>query len=125
MENLKPHQRKGIHALLSLLSIIVSAFIIMYYWKIEDLYGLIQVPVQILILVVIFIFIQLGKRYITAKQNWWDWMYYIGLIAIAMPIFFAKDSSYNMFLIVAQIGVLFLPLPILIDAYFISKPKES
>lgn len=116
---------KAVRSIISLVGLILSSMIIMYYWSIADITQLIRVPMQVMILVLIYIGLQLLKRNVVKKQNWWDWLYYIGLFAIALPIFFTKETNYDLTLKLAQFGVLFLAIPIFIEGYFIVKQNHS
>jgi len=116
---------KSIRSIISLVGLILSSMIIMYYWSIIDLIQLIKVPMQVMILVLIYIGLQLLKRNLVKQQNWWDWLYYIGLFAIALPIFFASPSNFELVLKFSQFGVLFLAIPIFIEGYFIVKQYHS
>ena len=119
------NQKRALTALILLASIVISALIIMYYWGADSLYGIAYVPMHIMILVIIYILLQLAKRYVTSTQNWYDWLYYIGLISIALPVFFASTENINMYLKLVQIGTLFLAVPILLEGYKIINASKS
>lgn len=116
---------KTLRSILSLVGLVISSFIIMYYWSANTLEAIKYVPVQIMVLILVYILLQLVKRMITKAQNWWDWLYYIGLMAVALPVFMANESNYSTFLIAAQLGIAFLAIPILIEGFYIVKENHS
>lgn len=123
MEQVK--NTKSISAIIALASLTVSYFIVMHYWRATELHDIKFIPTFVLILCLVYVGIQMLKRNVIKKQNWWDWIYFIGLIAIAITKFFVNSTNFELMLKIAQYGVLFLIIPILIEGYFITKPKES
>ena len=73
------------------------------------------VPMKIMIFAFCYILLQIIKRFIFRKQNWWDWLYYIGLLAIVIPSYLATDSNYSAMLLFAQVGTCFLIIPLIFD----------
>lgn len=116
---------KTLRSILSLVGLVISSFVIMYYWSADTLEAIKFVPVQIMVLILVYILLQLLKRVITKSQNWWDWLYYIGLMAVALPVFMANDTNYTTFLTATQLGVSFLAIPILIEGFYIVKENHS
>jgi len=86
-----------------------------HYWTTDDLEGITQIPTFTLILTLVYILIQISKRYIFKNQNWWDWLYYLGLIAMMLPTVLANDSNASLFHILTDYGTLFLIIPIFFD----------
>lgn len=116
---------RTILSILSLVGLIISSFVVIYYWNSNTYYQVKKVPMQIMILVLGYICLQFIKRTITKKQNWWDWLYYIGLLSIALPVFLASTENFENFLLAARIGSLFLIIPILIEGFYIVKQLKA
>jgi hypothetical protein len=96
--------------------VIVGFLINYYYWSNDSLNSMKHVPLYVMILAFVYILLQILKRYISKKQNWWDWGYYIGLIAVMLPTLLINEENTNFFNIVCNYGVLFLLLPVVKDA---------
>ncbi len=87
----------------------------MYYWSVDDLLSIKSVPMHILIVTVIYILIQISKRYAVKSPNWWDWLYYLGLIGMMLPVFLATEENQSTYHLIADIGAPFLVIPMLFD----------
>lgn len=107
--------KKAIHSILLLVSLLLGALVLFYYWKAEVLVDIKFVPINIMILVLVYIATQFLKRVLTKIQNWWDWLYYISLVTIALPVFIGSEQNVNWLLPMTQFGVLFLIVPVLIE----------
>ena len=114
---------RGITALILVAGLVISGLVINYYWASNDLADIKAVPIHIMILLIVYIGLQLFKRIVTKKQNWYDWLYYIGLASVAIPVFLADSTNYASYLLIAQLGTLFLVVPLLIEGYYLNKPK--
>jgi len=112
-------------SILSLIGLIISAYIAIYYWESNSYVEIRYVPMQIMLLALIYIGLQFLKRTISKQQNWWDWLYYVGLTTIALPIFIATPENFNLYLTLAKIGSLFLVIPILIEGFYIVKQQKA
>ncbi len=108
-------KKKRNKIILLILSTIVSCVIISYYWSNSTLSSISLVPISVMILALIYIVIQIAKRFFIKEYNWWDWLYYIGLISMMIPTFFANSENESTFHFVTDYGTLFLIIPILLD----------
>lgn len=113
MESLR--KNKLFELLLIVLMAILAGMCILYYWSIDSFESLKFVPMKIMIFAFCYILLQIFKRFIFQKQNWWDWLYYIGLLGIVIPSYFASIDNFNTMLLFAQIGTWFLIIPLLLD----------
>lgn len=113
MESLK--KNKIVELLIVILMGVFAGICIAYYWSISSFEGLKFVPMKIMIFAFCYILLQIIKRFIFRKQNWWDWLYYIGLLAIVIPSYLATDSNYSAMLLFAQVGTCFLIIPLIFD----------
>jgi hypothetical protein len=88
-----------------------------YFWASETLSELQRIPLLILIYAVLYIGLQLLTRKLSEVKNWWDWVYYVGLLAIMIPTFLATEKNQNIFNIVSDYGTICLILPVLVDGW--------
>ena len=116
-------QSKAILITLMLLSLGVSGVIIYYFWTHSDYNSMKNIPVYVMLLALGYIMIQIARRYITKKQNWWDWIYYAGLAAMMIPNFFVEENTVETYDMLSDIGVLFLVVPIFFEARTLLKEK--
>jgi hypothetical protein len=117
---------KFVFALLILAKLFLAAMIILYFWNVNTLVEITKLPLYVLILTVVYIGFQMVTRRFSKKQNWWDWIYYIGLAAIMLPVVMAKPENEKIFHLLTDFGILFLLFPVLIDGYnFVKNQKES
>ena len=117
---------KFVFALLILAKLFLAATIILYFWNVNTLVEITKLPLYVLILTVVYIGFQMVTRRFSKKQNWWDWIYYIGLAAIILPVVMAKPENEKIVHLLTDFGILFLLLPVLIDGYyFVKNQKET
>jgi hypothetical protein len=117
---------KFVFALIILAKLVLATTISWYFWNVNTLLEITKLPLYVLILTVVYIGFQMVTRRFSKKQNWWDWIYYIGLAAIMLPVVMAKPENEKMFHWLTDFGILFLLLPVLIDGYyFVKNQKES
>lgn len=102
---------------------IFAGMVVAYYWDNDSLESIKYLPMRVLIFVFGYILIQISKRFVFRKQNWWDWLYYIGLIAVILPVYFVSDTSLATFQLVAKIGTIFLIIPVGFDLVQLFKEK--
>lgn len=117
---------KFVFALLILAKLFLAATITLYFWNVNTLVEITKLPLYVLILTVVYIGLQMVTRRFSKKQNWWDWIYYIGLAAIMLPVVMAKPENEKIFHLLTDFGILFLLFPVLIDGYyFVKNQKET
>jgi len=121
MDKLKDSKLLKIVMLTTML--IFAGMVIVYYWNSDSLESMKYIPMRILIFVFGYILIQISKRFVFRKQNWWDWLYYIGLIAVILPVYFVSDTSLETFQMIAKIGTIFLVIPIVFDLIQLIKSR--
>lgn len=108
-------ENRKVYLLLLILSLCTGGAISLYYWTHDTLKDVRYIPLYMAILAFVYVLLQMLKRYLFSKGNWWDWLYYIGLLAVALPTFFMTDANAGMFHLFAEIGTLFLIFPVLLD----------
>ena len=95
----------------------IAVLINFYYWSGQSLSLIKDVPLYIMILAFGYILLQILKRYITRNQNWWDWLYYIGLLSMMLPTLIADEGNSDVLNRVCDFGAVFLLLPAVKDLY--------
>jgi hypothetical protein len=98
--------------------LILSVLICMYFWNSTELIQIKQIPVYLLVMSVVYIGLQMYTRKISTVHNWWDWVYYIGLVSIMVPVSIATSENEKIIHLVTDIGTICLILPVLADGYF-------
>ncbi len=100
--------------ILSTALLIIGVYVVFYYWTIDELSQLRDLDSTLLSAVVIYLAIQLIKRYVKKKVSWYDWLYYIGLVAILSPLLLATSTADWLFDL-TKYGSIFILLPPLIE----------
>ncbi len=95
----------------------LSFLICTYFWKSDDLNSIQQIPIYILALTAIYIGLQLLTRKLSQVQNWWDWVYYFGLLSIMLPNLFATNSNQHIYHFISDYGTICLIIPAMIDGW--------
>ncbi len=104
-----------IRIIILIIMIVIGGIIINYYWRNDSLDSMVRVPMGILIWTFAYILCQIGKRFFFKKRNWWDWLYYIGLVVIILPRSLATPDNLSSFQLITDMGILFLLIPVLFD----------
>lgn len=104
-----------IRIVLLIVMLLLGGIIVNYYWSNDSIESMVSIPMWVMIVTFIYILCQIGKRFVFKKQNWWDWLYYIGLFAIILPRFFATADNLSFFQLATDIGIVFLLVPIFFD----------
>src|SRR5690554_3573787 len=77
---------KGVLYLLLVILIVSALFVFQYYLFASTITDLRTLPTSLLIAVIVYILTQLIKRFIQKKMPWYNWLYYVGIIAIIIPL---------------------------------------
>jgi hypothetical protein len=70
---------------------------------------------SVLIIALVYIILQIINRHYGGVRNWWDWTYYLGLLAMFVPSLMADEDSLQMYSFITDYGVLFLFMPIVMN----------
>ena len=112
-------------ALTIIAKLVLAVLIAWYFWNATTLIEIKQLPVYILIYAVVYIGLQMVTRKLSKVTNWWDWVYYIGLLSIMIPVLLASTENEVMFHAITDYGIICLILPVLVDGYFfVNKPSK-
>ena len=106
---------RTLRIVLIILSLGLAGAIVRYYWLYDSLESIVDVPEYVMVLALVYVFLQIIRRKYSSKQQWWDWLYYLGLIAMIIPTLLA-DSTYLVYYnYLTDYGTLFLILPVLLE----------
>jgi uncharacterized BrkB/YihY/UPF0761 family membrane protein len=103
--------------LVIVVKLLLAVLICLYFWQHDDLNSIIQLPIYILVLSVVYIGMQMLTRKLSNVQNWWDWVYYGGLVAIIVPVMLATEEKLSIYNAITDYGTIMLILPGLVDVY--------
>lgn len=117
-------ENRTIGILLVALSLIFGTAIIYYFWSVETLEACVNLPVYVVILSFCYVLAQILKRYFFNRKNWWDWLYYIGLLAIVLPSFLMTEKNASFFHLFTDFGTFFLIIPALLDGKLMLNNKS-
>ena len=110
-----------IFAVLIFTKFILSFILCLYFWNATTIILLKQIPISIVLVAIIYIGLQMLTRKISKIHNWWDWVYYAGLLSIMITVFFTTLEFLKFFQYFVVFGTLCLIVPVIIDGYFLIK----
>jgi hypothetical protein len=110
-----------IQLLMLIILFAVSLFVAYHYWFVFDQFALRELPTLIWSGLIIYILIQLIKRMITKKMEWYDYSYYIALIVVLLP--FIVPANPEWLLTLTRYGVLFLLISPLVELFKFSRRR--
>lgn len=105
--------------------LVLSVLICMYFWNATELIQIKEIPIYLLVLAIAYIGLQMTTRKLATVHNWWDWVYYMGLVSIMVPVSFATSEHEKMYHIITDVGTICLILPVLADGYFFIENKSN
>lgn len=121
---MKNKLNKGLNYLLLTILIVSGAYVFVYYMLANEITELRSLPTSFLIAVIVYILIQLIKRYLQKKMPWYNWLYYLGLIAVVIPLPLFSVQG-NWVFSVTRWGSLFLLVPPLIELIVLTQSKKK
>jgi hypothetical protein len=117
--------RKRIKVFFALSMLSVATLIISHYWSTNYFQDIKQVPKTVMIYAFVYIILHMAKRIVLKTQKWWDSIYYLGLLAMVIPVLWGDLENESMFHKISDFGTLFLIVPILIDGWIITKEQNT
>ena len=114
---------KLLKTLFSIVLLVIGGLIISYYWSANTVDALKKVPLAIMILCMVYVVLQILKRYLFKSENWWDWLYYIGLLSVMIPAYMTTTQNLSTFSIISSYGTIFLIIPALLDGWAVIQKK--
>lgn len=118
------NQKKSLKALLSVILLALGGVICYYFWTNDSLASIRRLPMYIMVLSLCYVLIQILKRMTLKENNWWDWLYYIGLGSMMIPTFMANSENYSMMSILTDFGSPFLLVPVFFDGKSLLNTSE-
>lgn len=112
------------HFVLTIALLLISVFVVYYYWTVKSVEDLKELPSILLSAVIIYLAIQLLKRYVKRRVSWYDWLYYVGLSAILLPLFLFTSTADWLFDI-TKYGSLFMLAPPLLETIELIKGRND
>lgn len=107
---------KYIIMLITLLGkMLLSILICIYFFSSKTIDAIIHIPVLIFIYCIVFVLLQLFTRWYFSKENWWDWVYYVGLLTFMISASIGSTSLEKFYLTLTKTGALLLILSVIID----------
>lgn len=113
--------KRFFHLLMLIVLLPISAYVLFYYWTNSSVEGLRQLPTLIWSSIIVYILIQMIKRFVTKKVEWYEYTYYIGLAAVLIP--FVIPANPDWLLNVTRYGTLFLAFSPVVDLIRFSQKK--
>lgn len=121
---MKEKFKKSILYTLLVILIASSIYIIVYYTFAVKIGALRVLPTSFLLVVIVYILAQLGKRYFEHKTPWYNWLYYIGLAAIILPLpLFSMEGDW--IFPISRYGSFFLLIPPLIEFIMLIRENQK
>lgn len=105
--------------------LILAVLICSYFWDSSTLEEIRQLPMMVLIMCVVYIGLQMLTRRLTNSQNWWDWVYYVGLLCIMIPVSIANEKNEVLFHAMTDYGTILLIIPVLVDGWFLIRSNPA
>lgn len=122
---MKLNSNRLILAVATVSKMILAVLIAKYYWETQELEGITQLPFYLLGMAVAYILLQMLTRRISSAQHWWDWVYYLGLLSIILPVTFANESNQNIFHWLTDLGIVLMILPVIVDGWLLIKTNST
>lgn len=106
--------------------LIIGIVVCSYFWMTNSIDDVSTLPIWLLILTVIYIGLQMFSRKYSETNHWWDWVYYIGLLSIMIPVSIIDTENQKLCHLATDFGTLCLIAPPLADAIiFFKKPNPE
>jgi MFS superfamily sulfate permease-like transporter len=116
--------QRVIHFILVIVLLATSLFTVFYYWTATSTTDLRSLPTSLLTIIIFYIIAQLIKRYVKQATKWYDWVYYLGLIAILLPLpLFSSEGEW--IFSTTKYGSLLLFIPPLIELFELLLSKKK
>lgn len=101
----------------------VGGVVTYHFFKIDSIEQIQHVPVYAMVLCLVYVLVQIIKRYVLKSQNWWDWLYYLGLLSVMIPPYMIDEGNASTFIGMANYGTIFLIFPVIGDGIQIFQKK--
>lgn len=113
-----------IRASMLIAMLVCAGVIVNYYWENSELKSMKEIPMYVMIITLLYILIQIFKRSIYKEQRWYDWLYYVGLIAMMLPTLIISENNLKLFNYLTDVCTLFLIVPVIVEGKVILNGKK-
>jgi hypothetical protein len=96
---------------------VIGCIVCAYFWNVAYINQVNTLPIWLLILMVVYIAMQMFSRKYSSATHWWDWVYYIGLLSIMIPVSIINEGNEILCDFITDFGTLFLIAPPVADAF--------
>ena len=110
--------------LLIVLRMAIAVIVSLYFWNNDSFESVKFIPIYILILCSIYIALQIARRYFLKTNYWHDWLYYISLCTILIPVLLCNQQNVGTMDLIEDIGVVFLIIPLILEGNESLKAKN-
>jgi hypothetical protein len=94
--------------------LLIGLLIVVFAWSAVQIDEFRSIPVSVFILLIGYILLQVLKRYFFKEQNWFDWIYYLGLFGVVLPVFSSELLPEQSYLIVVKsLSITLIATPLL------------
>ncbi|MFN5634991.1 MAG: hypothetical protein ACK49D_09995 [Flavobacteriia bacterium] len=104
--------------------LIIGIIVCCYFWIATSIEQVSTLPIWLLVLTVIYIGLQMFSRKYSDANHWWDWIYYIGLLSIMIPVSIIDAENEKLCHLATDIGTLCLVAPPLADVIILIKKSN-
>lgn len=105
--------------------LILGIMICNYFWSANDFVAIKQIPWYIVAEGLLYIAAQMLTRKFSIINNWWDWVFYFGLVSIMLTVSFGSISHVASWFLVVKSGTIALVIPAIIDFVKLLIPKRQ
>lgn len=117
--------KKALSYIFATILLITAVYINFYYWTVSEVDELRNLPPLLLTAVIIYLLIQLIKKSLNKnKVVWYDWVYYLGIVGILLPLISIFSSGEWLFT-VTKIGAIFLLIPPIIAVIMLRNKSKN
>lgn len=117
--------KKALSYIFATILLITAVYINFYYWTVSEVDELRNLPPLLLTAVIIYLLVQLIKKSLNKnKVVWYDWVYYLGIVGILLPLISIFSSGEWLFT-VTKIGAIFLLIPPIIAVIMLRNKSKN
>ena len=109
--------KKIFKALITIALLVTGGWIVRYFWSVDTVESVARLPFYITVLCMVYVGLQILKRLLFKSQNWWDWLYYLGLISVMLPAYMITEETISTYSLLTDYGTVFLIIPAFMDGW--------